>query len=61
MYEVRYINYLYAMAIALFGYAQPKSRLHTSHLNDIIHVPHQSRAASNLHQPTYRKIFCVRR
>ena len=46
---------------ALFGSAQPKSRLHTSHLNDIIHAPHQSRAASNLDQPTYCKIFCVRR
>ena len=45
---------------ALFGSAQPKSRLHTSHLNDIIHAPHQSRAVSNLHQPTYCKIFCVR-
>ena len=40
---------------ALFGSAQPKSRLHTSHLNDIIHAPHQSRVVSNLHQPTYCK------
>ena len=46
---------------ALFGSAQPKSRLHTSHVNDIIHAPHQSRAVSNHHQPTYCKIFCVRR
>ena len=38
----------------------PKSRLHTSHMNDVIHALHQSRAVSILHQRTYCKIFCVR-